>query len=492
MGVVCVLIIICQGSPGIAQQRAVAGAALEQRILALTEAMTRIEARMAESRQELAELKQQIAALRVSVESGLPASSSAQREAPQAADALASLRDTQTMHEAQIGTLEQTKVESASKYPLKLSGMILMTGFVNTARVDVAETPTIALGGPGSTGATVQQTILGLDANGPHIAGARTHADLRFDLNGGTEGLDYSGGYRMPLLRLRTAHAELNWEHTRAFFALDRPLLNPDNPTSLIAVAQPALAWSGNLWAWNPQVGMSRDVFTTRSGAVRAQASLMDVSDPPSLYSTSQGNTYSPPATAELSRWPGVQVRIGYEEQEEERGLRLGASGYFAPHRTPGSATRFDSWASAVDFRIPFSRFTRFSGNAYYGAGLGGLGGGAFKDYVARTVEGELYVRTLDDRGGWVQWKQIPGQRLEFNEAFGIDNVPAHQLRPYATGTPTSYYNLARNRTITANVIYSPSTYILFSLEYRRIASSYVNAPTLFSDVIGIGAGYKF
>jgi hypothetical protein len=103
-----------------------------------------------------------------------------------------------------------------------------------------------------------------------------------------------------------------------------------------------------------------------------------------------------------------------------------------------------------------------------------------------------LYFRVLDDSGGWVQWKQRTGERLEFNEAFGIDNVPAHQLRPYAAMTPVNFYNLARNRTFTGNVIYSPSAYLLFSLEYRRIASSYVTSPTLFSDVIGIGAGYKF
>ena len=32
--------------------------------------------------------------------------------------------------------------------------------------------------------------------------------------------------------------------------------------------------------------------------------------------------------------------------------------------------------------------------------------------------------------------------------------------------------NLARNRTFTGNVIYSPSAYLLFSLEYRRLESS--------------------
>jgi hypothetical protein len=102
------------------------------------------------------------------------------------------------------------------------------------------------------------------------------------------------------------------------------------------------------------------------------------------------------------------------------------------------------------------------------------------------------YFRTLDDVGGWLQWKQRLSQRLEFNEAIGADNVPAGELSPYAGATTATYQNTARNRTATGNVIFSPSSYLLFSLEYRRIESSPVNGPTAASDVIGVAAGYKF
>jgi hypothetical protein len=174
-----------------------------------------------------------------------------------------------------------------------------------------------------------------------------------------------------------------------------------------------------------------------------------------------------------------------------DREFHLGVSGLFAPHRVP-QLKNFNSWAGAIDVGLPISRFTQLTGSAYRGQALGGLGGGAYKDYVARTYQGEWYFRALDDSGGWVQWKQRAGERIEFNEAFGIDNIPAHQLRPFVSSYAPSYYNLARNRTITANGIYSPSAYLLFSLEYRRIASSYVGYPTQFSDIIGLAAGYKF
>jgi hypothetical protein len=186
-----------------------------------------------------------------------------------------------------------------------------------------------------------------------------------------------------------------------------------------------------------------------------------------------------------------MQARVAIVKTGGENGAHVGFGGYFAPHHLPQSK-EFDSWAGTIDFNLPFTRYTQLTGSAYTGQALGGLGAGAFKDYVGQFYFGEFYFRALDDMGGWTQWKQRVGDKLEFNEAFGMDNVPAHQIRPYAVSKANSYYNLARNRTITGNAIYSPSAYFIFSLEYRRIASSYVNSPSEFSDVIGLGAGYKF
>jgi hypothetical protein len=145
-----------------------------------------------------------------------------------------------------------------------------------------------------------------------------------------------------------------------------------------------------------------------------------------------------------------------------------------------------------MDFHLPIFAHLDLTGSAYRGQALGGLGGGTYKDYVYRIYLSEGYFRTLDDMGGWLQAKQRVNERLEFNEAIGIDNVPGYQLRPFAIPSLNNYYNLARNRTFTTNVIYRPSAYLLYSIEYRRIESSFVNSPTAWSDVIGIAAGYRF
>jgi len=466
----------------------------EEQVRQLTDAMNRVQSQINEAQRELGDLKSQLTALQPASGEGSRPTAEGQPANPDVAElsaAVAAIRESESIHDTQIATLAQTKVESESKYPLKLSGLILMSSFVNTRRVDVAQSPTIALAGPGSTAFTLRQTILGIDARGPHLFGASSNADLRLDFDAGASGGVYSGSNVPGVIRMRTAHAELAWQRTKAFFSLDRPLISPDTPTSLTAVATPALAWSGNLWTWNPQLGLSSDLVRGHAASLRVEGALIDVMDPPSLYASAPTGTYLPPGTAEQSRWPGLQGRVAVVNEDRDRGFHLGFSGFFAPHRIP-QVKNFNSWAGALDFGFPASRFTQLTASAYLGQALGGLGGGAYKDYVARIHQGDLYFRALDDSGGWIQWKQRAGERIELNEAFGIDNVPAYQLRPYVTTYGASYYSLARNRTITANAIYSPSAYLLFSLEYRRIASSYIGFPTQFSDIIGLAAGYKF
>ncbi len=467
------------------------------RVKQLSDAMIRVQAQLDESQRQLAEMRQQLAALqgRTGAPPDPPPAQTEESDAAKLAAQVEDLRERQSVQESQIAVQEQTKVESESRFPVKVSGLVLMNGFVNTRKVDMAATPSLAVPGGGSTGASVRQTIMGLDMRGPHFFGARSHGDLRVDFDGSAAASGgYANGYGIDLVRLRTAHASLDWDHAEAFFSMDRPIVAPNVPDSLTAVAEPPLAWSGDLWNWTPQFGATQDISLGSVSRLRAQAALIDVADAPYTASLAAQNGAAPTeSTAEASRWPGVEARIAMLGGQSESGAQVGAGGVFAPHRTFGG-TRFDTWAGTVDYRLPLPSRMQLSGGLYRGAGLGGLGGGGYKDYVYRLdPDGDgVYFRTLDDIGGWTQWKQKISQRLEFNEALGIDNVPGGQLRPYAGAGSFAYQNIARNRTATGNVIFSPSAYLLFSLEYRRIESSPVNGPTAASDVIGVAAGYKF
>lgn len=490
-------------------------ASLSEQMQKLTEAMAQTQARVEQSQQELDQMRKQLSDLqRQMAQSGAQnASSVPATEAPSSTPAehqstsaaIREIKEHQAIEDTQIATQEQTKVESESRYPVRITGLVLLNGFVNTGAVDIAATPTVAIGGSGTTGASLRQTMLGINASGPHLFGARSYADLNVDFDGSSASSDsvanYSGYYNanFMLLRLQNAHAGLQWNHTEAYFSYDRPIFSPDSPTSLTAVAVPALAWSGNLWTWNPQLGVTQNFGSHDSPLLQLQSALVDVGDAPlSPRAASSGNSpVVPPASSEESRWPGVEARVallGRHSSSDDEYSGIGIGGYFAPHYSTFLNHGFDSWAATLDTRLRLPAGLRFTGSFYRGLALGGLGGGAYKDfaYKADLDSNGYYFRPLDDVGGWFQLKETFSQRIELNAAFGMDDVFADELRPYAVPGRSFYQNLDRNRTYTGNVIYTPSSYLLFSLEYRHLDSTPVIGPSAASNIIGLGAGYKF
>jgi len=503
-----VLCLNCQSNYLRAQSATVEAAATEtteQKVERLTDAVTRAQAQMEayqkdllELRKQLADLKQQMVEAKTSAGRTAQASASnSSNNTPPATTTTASLssldeiRERQAIEESQIGTHEVTKVETQSKYPLKVTGLLLFNGFVNTRQVDISASPAYAISGPGSTGLSLRQTVLGFDARGPHLFGASSHADLRVDFfaNGSQSNYAASG-----ILRLRTAHAVLDWPKTEAFVELDRSILEPNEPSSLVAVAQPELAWAGNLWNWNPQIGVSRQFTFSEMSRLKVQAALIDSNDPQIPGATST----SPLTQTERSRWPGTETRIAFQRGERGVGPELGFGGYFSPHRTEYDGS-FDAWAGTADLRLPLTRHFELTANAHRGQGLAGLGAGGYVNYYYLSIGGEQYVRGLNDVGGWGQLKARVSERVELNAGFGTDNPFAKEihaalfsLNAFLGAAPYNYPGLARNRSFYSNVIYSPSAYLLFSLEYKRLWTDYAVGPTYFSDSIGIGAGYRF
>jgi hypothetical protein len=502
--------------------RAQAPAAVSQRIQQLTDAMAKTQAQVDESQHELNEMRKQLIDLQRQIgqdpapSGNVPppvsadesSSAPAQAAAQSMNSAIEEMQEHQSVEESEIATQAQSKVESESKYPVKVTGMLLMTGFVNRGGVDTPATPSVAVPGAGNAGASIKQTMLGFDAEGPHLFGARSFADLRVDFYGSqassTSPASYSGYYTptAAMLRLRTAHAGLYWNKTQAYFALDRPIVSPEEPTSLTALAEPALAWSGNLWTWNPQAVVSDSLGPVNSGSVQLQAALIDPGDAPltpaiapsSTSTTTPPNGITPPTSTERTSKPGAEARIAVlGSVRDENRNHFGVGGYFAPHQS-SLGRSFDSWAATADARLLLPARLQFTGSFYRGLALGGLGGGAYKDfaYSLNPNTGGYYFRPLDDVGGWAQLKEKVSERLEFNGAYGTDNVFAGQLRRYYLYDGPMVQNLARNRTFAGNFIYSPSAYLLFSLEYRRLESFPVEGLPSQSNIIGVGAGYKF
>lgn len=466
---------------------------LEEKVQHLTEAMAHTQAQlqvyqkqMQELQEQLAAVKKQMAEQKISPPSSTNTSAAPTTAAVSSSSQMDEIRERQAMQESQIATHEQTKVETESKYPLKVSGLLLFNSFVNTNALDSPVAPTYTYPGNGTTGFSLRQTVLGLDARGPHLFGATSRGDLRVDFFAHDAESNYSAA---GLLRLRTVHASLNWHNTELIVQQDRSLLEPNAPTSLVAVAQPEFSWSGNLWVWNPQAGLSHNVELGGTRSIKLQAGLIDAADPrwPGATSTASGIS-----AAERSRWPGAEARIGFAAGDADLGPAVGVSGYFSPHKNH-DGDRFDAWAGAMDLRLPVGPHVSFMASAYRGAALGGLGGGGYVDYVYLYKGTAEIARSLDDVGGWTQLKAKINERIEFNGGYGIDNPFASQIHT-STMIPeySTYEGLTKNRSAFGNIIYSPSSYLLFSLEYRRLWSNYTVGPTSTSDVIGIAAGYRF
>ena len=468
----------------------------EQKVEHLTEAVTAAEAQLEAYQKQLVQLRQELSALQQQMATEKAASFPASPTTMQPAGANAGVgevasatpatldefRERQSLEESQIATHEVSKVETESKYPLKVSGLLLFNGFVNTRQVDNSVSPSYAIPGNGSTGLSLRQTVMGLDARGPHLFGATSHADVRVDF------FANSAGATAGVLRLRTAHATLDWKSTQAFVELDRSILEPNEPSSLVAIAQPELAWAGNLWVWSPQIGLSHRFALADSSRIEMEAALIDSSDP-----VPPGYTLNPSSVTqtERSRWPGSEARIAFQHGDSGIGPEIGAGGYFSPHRTLDGNT-FDAWAATMDLRLPLSRYFEMTANAYRGQALAGLGAGGYVNYYDTYQGSNEFARALDDVGGWAQLKARAGQRVEMNGGYGTDNPFSKEIQAAGLLSGSTYQGLARNRSFFSNVIFSPSAYLIFSLEYRRLWTNLSTGPTNFSDVIGIGAGYKF
>ena len=120
----------------------------EQRVLQLTEAVAKAQTQIEVSQRQILQVQQELMGLKeqIAQQKNIPSQSV---ESTTSSDAVAKLtndvedlHERQAMQESQIATLDQSKVESESKYPLKLTGLILANGFVNTRRVDIPVDPT--------------------------------------------------------------------------------------------------------------------------------------------------------------------------------------------------------------------------------------------------------------------------------------------------------------------------------------------------------------
>ncbi len=365
----------------------------------------------------------------------------------------------------------QTKVESASKYRVRLSGIVLMNLVSNQGVVDSVDLPQLAYAStpgipPGSFGATLRQSEIGLEAFGPTVAGAKTRAELQLDLAGGYAPV--ANGINSGLVRLRTATMRLDWDNTSVVVGQDGIFFSPNSPTSFASLAIPALSSAGNLWGWVPQIRVEHRVVLGDDSSLVFQGGILDpVTGEAPAYAQGYYRVAGP---GEWSRQPAYASRIGWSGTLFGQPLRIGTGGYYG-RQNYGYHRTVDGWAGMADIELPLTHQISLTGELYRGKALGGFYGG-----IGRSVlfNGDPTLSTsgvlgLNSIGGWAQLKFRPAPKWEFNAAFGLDNPFARDLKYFQYSQAYGDPALSKNLGSFANMIYRPRSDLLFSAEYRHL-----------------------
>jgi hypothetical protein len=260
----------------------------------------------------------------------------------------------------------------------------------------------------------------------------------------------------------------LDWAHTSLIVGQDNLFISPLSPTSFASLAIPSLGYSGNLWAWTPQLRIEHKFDLSDGQNVIVQGGILDnVTGEPSYGS------HRMPQAGELSGQPAYAARIGWSKDLNGRPISFGTSGYYS-RQNWGFDWNVNGWATTADWRVPIASRVEISGEFYRGRAVGGLGGGIGQSilYSGNPLDPASDFRGVNSAGGWSQIKFSATSRLEFNGAFGVDDPYSADIHAFAS--PVGYYPavLTANRSAMMNFIYRPRSDLLLSAEYRHLRTS--------------------
>jgi regulator of replication initiation timing len=471
---------------------------LREQVQELRTAVAEMKSEASEYRAESEELRKELEKLRTT-----PAASgtalAAPAESPNASSStdqrLAAVEENSQLLASEIQTQYQTKVESASKYRVRLSGLVLMNLFRNSGLVDNQDFPTYAAnagayGRSDTFGATMRQSELGLEVFGPQIAGAKSSGQVQIDFGGGfpTNALN---GVNTGLVRMRTASLRLDWDNTSVIAGQENLFISPNSPTSYASLAIPALGYSGNLWAWTPQLRVEHRLNLTADQWFLLQLGILDnVTGEPTPAPTAGAGRL--PTYGESTAQPAYAGRTSWTRTMNGRPLTFGASGYVAREHY-GPTWDVTGWAATTDWRVPVYSRVEFSGELYRGLAAGGIGGGIGQSvlFSANAYTRWPLFRPLNSAGGWSQLKFIATPRLEFNGAFGMDSPFSSDI--HSISMPVGYYPqlLTSNRSEMANFIFRPRSDLLFSGEYRHLRTSTIGTINA-AEQVNVAMGVLF
>jgi hypothetical protein len=360
----------------------------------------------------------------------------------------------------------------ARQRTLEFSGLVLVNGFYNSARMGNSDVPTFAdsdaLGVSGG-GGSIRQTRLGAFLTDPDVLGGTFTGEVDVDFFGGQQAS--TGGRAFPLLRLRRAVGTVQWRHTQLLFGQEVPLVAERNPRSLAGVGTPDFSTAGNLWFWIPQVRFTTEVGSSFRVALQAAALAPTAG-------TAQGTFNTQLDSAERSGRPYLQgrLRLGWGPADDPSEIAVGGHvGWLRVFDSTTGDSLLKSSAVTVDWRLKFG-IAEVIGEAYSGQALAGLGGGGVGQNFG--VNGA----PVRDKGGWGQLNLRPVSAWMFGGGCGLDDPDDADVP--ATGR-------FKNLVCEGHLEWRPSGPLIFGFEYRRLKTTYQSGE-YGATHLNLAAGFRF
>jgi hypothetical protein len=484
---------------------------LQDQVRQLRTLVDQMRAENAESRAEMYQLRQDLQTTRallerptaartaVTADSGTKSetvassttASPASQNSSSLEDRVDKLEESTSLLGSKIDDQYQTKVETASKYRVRLHGIVLMNAFRNVGGSDNLDFPDyaqpVAPGSPqASLGATLRQSEIGLEVFGPSVAGAKTSADVQMDFAGGFPAV--GNGVDFGMVRLQTASVRFDWEHTSVVAGQDALFISPLSPTSFASLATPAFAFGGNLWAWTPQLRVEHRFELSDQQNVTVQAGLLDNLD----WEQNYNSFFRTAQSGEQSGQPAYALRTAWSRPLQDRPLSLGVAGYYG-RQNWGWNRDVDAWAGMADWQVPLLPRVGLSGEFYRGRAIGGLGAAIGTSIVyGGNGYGISPIRGLDTAGGWTQLKFQLTPKLELNGVVSEDDAFTADIRGFATDANNGGEILGRNRGALGNLVFRPRSDLVLAAEFRRLHTFPVYDPSSATNQVNLSVGILF
>ncbi len=370
------------------------------------------------------------------------------------------------LQERRIEEQAQSKVESSQKFPVRLAGMALFNAFTDSKQNAGIDYPVVAgPSGPGRAGATVRQSIIGLEFRGPQtLWGGHVRGSVYMDFFSGTPPLNQT-------MRLRTGSIEVDWATRSVLAGIEKPIFNPREPSSLAQVGVSPLTGAGNLWLWLPQVRVEQDFSLAHQTGLRAQMGVIQTREVGAYAGSPQSGNF------EASR-PGLEGRFEvFHKFDDERRIEIAPG--FHVSTTHASGFSVPSQVLSFDWFMNPLRRLEITGAFYRGENIAHLGAGYRQGFGLYTNMAEA----VHSQGGWNQFTIHTVRRVDIHLFTGQQDDRNSDL---VTG------NIAKNLMFGGNLFFRIAPNVILAPEVSQIRTVYLGQGTRLNNHYDLALGYLF